>query len=275
MHMFRLVGLALMGCAWAHPFTKCAGVNDQLGVTAVALNPDPPVHGKSEAFELDGTSTIAVTGGTATAIVTVSGKVVDTLKLDLCTQLGVKCPIAAKAAWKATFSYDIPKVAPPGTDANVQITVTDKSGAKLSCISIDIKITEPEVLKSRYLNDTAPQNTCGGNCPSNDCSSCPCGTTPNRLSVSEWCGKYSGWNQGQCQCIMSHESGGNANAVNQNSGGSLDVGLWQVNTQNWNSCSGGKPPCDPNTNLQCAIKVFGWGGNTFKLWSTCHACNAC
>jgi hypothetical protein len=29
---------------------------------------------------------------------------------------------------------------------------------------------------------------------------------------------------------MEHESGGNANALNQNTGGSYDVGLWQVNT---------------------------------------------
>ena len=97
------------------------------------------------------------------------------------------------------------------------------------------------------------------------------------------------------QCIMSHESGGNANAVNQNVGGSLDVGLWQINTQNWASCSGGSPPCDPGTNLACAIdvsarcgvgmrrypdltafptprfrlaQVWKWGGSSFKLWST-------
>jgi hypothetical protein len=35
--------------------------------------------------------------------------------------------------------------------------------------------------------------------------------------------------QTQCKCIISHESGGNANAVNQNSGSASykwDVGLW-------------------------------------------------
>jgi hypothetical protein len=37
---------------------------------------------------------------------------------------------------------------------------------------------------------------------------------------------------------MSHESGGNGHAVNQNSGGSYDVGLWQINDYNWNACSG-------------------------------------
>lgn len=74
---------------------------------------------------------------------------------------------------------------------------------------------------------------------------------------------------------MSKESGGNANAVNQNSGGSYDVGLWQINDMNWASCSGGAAPCDPSKNLECAKKVFGWGGNTWKYWSTCSACGVC
>ena len=90
---------------------------------------------------------------------------------------------------------------------------------------------------------------------------------------------------------MNAESGANANAANQvslsaialcccisckpltvcwhcsmqNSGGSYDIGLWQINDMNWASCSGGKAPCDPNTNLNCAKKVFGWGGNTWKV----------
>jgi hypothetical protein len=124
------------------------------------------------------------------------------------------------------------------------------------------------------LNVTASFDTCGGNCPGG-CSTCPCGTTRSPQSISEWCSKWSGWHQASCECIMQHESGGNANAVNQNTGGSLDVGLWQVNSMNWDSCSGGRPPCDPGVNLQCAQKVFAWGGNTWKLWSTCHACNVC
>ncbi len=78
--------------------------------------------------------------------------------------------------------------------------------------------------------------------------------------------------QAHCQCIVKHESGGNAHAVNQNSqGGSYkwDVGLWwdkiklnlildcnsfyhrQVNSFNWASCSGGNAPCDASTNLAC------------------------
>ena len=95
--------------------------------------------------------------------------------------------------------------------------------------------------------------TCGGNCPGS-CGSCPCGTTSNYQNSSAWCGKYSGWKKSSCECIISKESGGNANAVNQNgAGGSYDVGLWQINDMNWASCSSSKAPCDPNLNLECGM----------------------
>ena len=125
-----------------------------------------------------------------------------------------------------------------------------------------------------FDNSTVASNNCGGNCPGG-CASCPCGTTKNQQSSSSWCSKYNGWKQSSCECIMSHESGGNANAVNQNTGGSYDVGLWQINDMNWASCSGGKAPCNPSDNLNCAKKVFGWGGNTWKLWATCGQCGVC
>jgi hypothetical protein len=143
-------------------------------------------------------------------------------------------------------------------------------------------------------NSTLSSN-CGGNCPGG-CSSCPCGTSTSYQDIASWCSRY-GWNQvsaykaprvcefpsslfdhiqANCQCIMSHESGGNGNAVNENSNGSFDVGLWQINDYNWNSCSGykslhivivskvvhrvpilyrGGAPCDGNTNLNCGTKT--------------------
>merc|ERR1711991_856690 len=106
---------------------------------------------------------------------------------------------------------------------------------------------------------------------SNDCPSCPRGTTRKFESISEWCGKCH-WDQSMCQCIVNHESSGNSHANNYNTNGSFDIGFWQVNSVNWDSCSGGSPPCDVATNLQCAIKVWGWGGDSFKLWSTYQGC---
>lgn len=113
-------------------------------------------------------------------------------------------------------------------------------------------------------------NTCGGNCPSNDCPDCPCGTSPSYQDIATWCSQY-GWDQRCCNCIVNHESGGNANAANYNSNGSFDVGLFQINDINWSAC-GGSAPCDLNRNLQCAIQVYKWGGNSFRLWSTAAGC---
>mmetsp|Transcript_44208 Transcript_44208/g.67758 ORF Transcript_44208/g.67758 Transcript_44208/m.67758 type:complete len:140 (+) Transcript_44208:52-471(+) len=120
----------------------------------------------------------------------------------------------------------------------------------------------------------AAASTCGGNCPGG-CNSCDCGSSPNDVSISQYCSKYSDWSQSCCECIASHESGGNANAENQNTNGSYDIGLFQINDTNWSSCSSGSPPCDPNTNTYCAHMVFGWGHNTWTYWSTCGVCGCC
>jgi len=102
-----------------------------------------------------------------------------------------------------------------------------------------------------------------------------CGAPKFVSSIDSWCSQYSGWSAACCKCIVQNESGGDSNNCGVNSNGSHDVGLWQINTMNWPSCSAGKAPCDPNTNLGCAKKIFGWGGNTWKLWSTCSKCGCC
>jgi hypothetical protein len=117
---------------------------------------------------------------------------------------------------------------------------------------------------------------CGGNCPSNGCSTadgdCLCGTTKKVVDIANWCAKFN-WNQKCCQCIVTKESEGNANAVHR-SGSSYNVGLWQINSVNWAQCNGDSraPPCDPQANLNCAIQVYRWGGNSWKPWSTSHRC---
>lgn len=82
------------------------------------------------------------------------------------------------------------------------------------------------------------------------------------MNIASYCSKYSDWSQSCCQCIATKESGGNANAANYNTNGSFDVGLYQINNINWASCSGGKAPCDPNTNVKCAHLV-------------CTCCSSC
>lgn len=114
-------------------------------------------------------------------------------------------------------------------------------------------------------------DTCGGNCPGGKCPSCPCGTTKNMQDIGAWCGKY-GWNQACCKCIVSHESGGNAAAMNYNPNGTFDVGLFQINHINWAGCNGGNPPCSADANYHCAVYIYGRWGNSFNAWSTHTSC---
>lgn len=53
--------------------------------------------------------------------------------------------------------------------------------------------------------------------------------------------------------------------------GSTDVGLWQINSCNW-ECNGGKAPCEPDKNLNCAIQVYKDAGNSWKPWLTHSGC---
>ena len=134
-----------------------------------------------------------------------------------------------------------------------------------------------EQIKVKYdisINITTDASNCGGNCPSGGCDSCPCGMSKSYVDIKEWCSKYH-WNQENCECIMKSESEGNANAVHQNWDRSYDVGLWQIDSVNWKACDRGNTPCDPTENLNCAKDIYGWGGNTWKLWATCGKCNAC
>ena len=121
--------------------------------------------------------------------------------------------------------------------------------------------------------------TCEGNCPSDSCYQCLCGTHPvtseNSLFVaSEWCSKYT-WNYECCICTITAKSGLNPKASNFNlgdpiadltdDGGTEDVGLFQINSVNW-ECNNNEPPCYIVSNFKCAVDVYQWGGNTWEFW---------
>jgi hypothetical protein len=61
----------------------------------------------------------------------------------------------------------------------------------------------------------------------------------------------------------------------RNDDGKNDVGLWQIDSVNWGQCNGGNVPCDVDSNLNCAIQIYQWGGNNWSQWSTCGGCGCC
>ncbi|PRP80637.1 hypothetical protein PROFUN_10692 [Planoprotostelium fungivorum] len=117
-------------------------------------------------------------------------------------------------------------------------------------------------------------SNCGGNCPANNCKTCPCGTKKSFANIQSTCSQWKGINLRCCNCIANAESSGNANAMHGNGDGSIDVGLFQINSVNWKSCNGGRAPCGLSENIKCAKSIYGYKKN-FSPWATCGGCGCC
>eukprot|EP00826_Nyctotherus_ovalis_P025724 TRINITY_DN1997_c0_g2_i1.p1 TRINITY_DN1997_c0_g2~~TRINITY_DN1997_c0_g2_i1.p1 ORF type:complete len:136 (-),score=2.12 TRINITY_DN1997_c0_g2_i1:150-557(-) len=112
---------------------------------------------------------------------------------------------------------------------------------------------------------------CGGNCSNGRCPSCLCGRQRAPVDYGAVCRRHS-WNQRCCTCVVRLESSGNANTINYNRNRTYDAGLFQVNQIHWGRCNGGRPPCDVNINLRCAIDIYRRAGNRWRPWSVSRRC---
>jgi len=134
--------------------------------------------------------------------------------------------------------------------------------------SVEPVVVPPPVEPAVATTSTTSAGDCSENCPLGGCD-CLCGSTKNILSPAEVaavCSQFS-WNQANCECIISHESAGNANAVHLD--GTYDVGLFQINEWHWTN-----PPCDEQSNAAYAFSVYSHD-NTWRQWSACSACGCC
>jgi len=116
---------------------------------------------------------------------------------------------------------------------------------------------------------------CSGNCPGGLCDDCVCGIEQEIVEIYDECSANSDWSLTCCSCIAWHESRYNTNAINfEEYDGSYSVGLWQINSVNWENCNGGEAPCDVASNLKCAKDIWKWapGGDSWYYWSTASMC---
>jgi hypothetical protein len=137
-----------------HPFTVCGGVSDQLTVSAVTLNPDPPQAGENLGVNLTGGPTeVAVTGGNTTAEIILFGHTLYTLHYSTCKDFGVACPLSKGSKWDGGLVYPIPSICPAGVEATVKITISDGSSV-LSCVSVDVTVAKKgQVVDEKIIED--------------------------------------------------------------------------------------------------------------------------
>lgn len=76
-------------------------------------------------------------------------------------------------------------------------------------------------------------------------------------------------NAAMAAAIAMAESGGNPNATNNNGNGSIDRGLWQVN-----SVHGSQSTYDPVANARAAIEISN-NGTTWRPWCTAYSDGLC
>ena len=143
---------ALVATADGHSFSQCSSSSaDALGITSVTLTPDPPVAGGSLQVQFTGTPTAQVDSGTASLKVKVLGITITTLTFDVCSDLGVSCPLPAGTPFTGSLSYTIPSSAPASISATAEVQVVDGSQNELACIDLSVTISKATTTSSATL----------------------------------------------------------------------------------------------------------------------------
>lgn len=101
-------------------------------------------------------------------------------------------------------------------------------------------------------------NTCGGNCPSNTCTSCICGTSKSPSAPD--CSKYT-WDRNCCKCISTKVSQNNKHFMTQ-AFGFLEIGMFGISEDDY--CTSRAYLCNHGDNTACAFEIY---IESLKDWS--------
>jgi hypothetical protein len=149
MKFFVLV--SLLGVAAAHDFTTCPGHQDQMGITAVNVFPDPAQVGKNIEVTVSGTTTVTVNPGAAVHLaVKLFDVTITHLNLDFCKDLGVVCPLASGTAWQGKITYLVPAQAPGGLTVDLELQLNNSDKSDIGCISLKEKLVKPSHLEAEF-----------------------------------------------------------------------------------------------------------------------------
>jgi hypothetical protein len=103
----------------------------------VKISPDPVVSGAAATFKIFGSTGEDISGGKVVIRVLYVGIPVHTETHDLCDETA--CPVAP-GSFVLSHSQTLPSITPPGT-YTLKMTINDKNGGRLTCISFKFKIT--------------------------------------------------------------------------------------------------------------------------------------
>jgi len=117
--------------AGAHDYSECSGSPKKLGIDSVTLNPDPPQAGKDLAVVLTGKNDVGVSDG-AKAVLSIKmfGVVLAKIPFNVCTQMGITCPVPPGTEWTGKISYPIPSAAPPHVSIEAEVDIYADEGQK-------------------------------------------------------------------------------------------------------------------------------------------------
>ena len=130
-----------------HPFKNCAAA-DHVHVSRIELSPDPPKPGLNVDVTFKATPDVAVSDGTLHVTVTLFGvPVPDTPTFQLCSEIGVKCPVAPGQNISGHAAYGVSKIVPSGIHVTITLTAKTAAGATIGCVSFDTPIGHAGVLE--------------------------------------------------------------------------------------------------------------------------------
>ena len=151
-----------------HGFKNCAAAT-----TSTLLDeqsPDPPKPGLNVDVTFNATPDVAVSDGTLHVTVTLFGvPVPDTPTFQLCSEIGVKCPVAPGQNISGHAAYGVSKIVPSGIHVTITLTAKTAAGATIGCVSFDTPIGHAGVLeeigggrcRGRRARASSTRSSCG------------------------------------------------------------------------------------------------------------------
>jgi cathepsin F len=137
--MRSIILLLLFSCfsVYATKPTSCH-TPDELGVTDISFSPSTIKSGVTLTTTVTGTPIETVSSGTLVVVISYLGVALKTTTYDICTQVGLTCPLQSGVAFKASLTQVVSSSM--SFTGVLQLSAKDASGSVISCESTPIAV---------------------------------------------------------------------------------------------------------------------------------------